>query len=145
MLIGLSRMATCALLLTLGLTTARPVFAQEVNLYTTREPGLMKPLMDGFTKATGIKVNSIFVKDGLAERVAAEGAQSPADVLMTVDIGNLIDVVEKGLDAAGAVPGVREGRPGESPRQGRASGSRCPLRARVLYAAKGSQADGVHV
>ena len=51
--------------------------AQEVNLYTTREPGLIQPLLDAFTKSTGIKVNSIFVKDGLAERVAAEGASRP--------------------------------------------------------------------
>ena len=71
--------------------------AQEVNLYTTREPGLIQPLMDSFTKSTGIKVNSIFIKDGLAERVAAEGAQSPADVLMTVDFGALLDLIDKGL------------------------------------------------
>ena len=74
-----------------------PASAQEVNLYTTREPGLIQPLIDSFTKATGIKVNSIFVKDGLTERVAAEGTRSPADVLMTVDIGALVDLVEKGL------------------------------------------------
>ena len=76
---------------------AVPADAQELNLYTTREPGLIKPLMDAFTKSTGVKVNSVFIKDGLAERVAAEGAKSPADVLMTVDLGNLIDLVEKGL------------------------------------------------
>ncbi|MCC6948046.1 MAG: Fe(3+) ABC transporter substrate-binding protein [Bradyrhizobiaceae bacterium] len=69
--------------------------AQEVHLYTTREPGLIQPLLDAFTKDTGIKVNSIFIKDGLAERVKAEGANSPADVLMTVDIGNLLDTVDR--------------------------------------------------
>src|SRR5688572_27346613 len=76
---------------------AQPSFAQEVNLYTTREPGLIQPLLDSFTKSTGIKVNSIFVKDGLAERVAAEGTRSPADVLMTVDIGELVNLVDKGI------------------------------------------------
>ena len=49
--------------------------AAEVNLYTTREPGLIKPLLDAFTAKSGIKVNTVFVKEGLAERVAAEGAQ----------------------------------------------------------------------
>ena len=39
------------------------VAAQEVNLYTTREPGLMQPLLDAFTEETGIEVNSIFVQD----------------------------------------------------------------------------------
>ena len=71
--------------------------AQEVNLYTTREPGLIRPLLETFTAKTKIKVNTVFVKDGLAERVAAEGARSPADVLMTVDFGNLVELVDKGV------------------------------------------------
>jgi iron(III) transport system substrate-binding protein len=54
-------------------------------------------LLDEFTKDTGIKVNTVFVKDGLIERVKAEGQKSPADVLMTVDIGNLLDLVEAGV------------------------------------------------
>jgi iron(III) transport system substrate-binding protein len=71
--------------------------AQEVNLYTTREPGLLKELLESFTATTGIKVNTVFLKDGLAERVVGEGAKSPADVLMTVDFAKLIDLKEKGL------------------------------------------------
>ena len=71
--------------------------AGEVNLYTTREPALVKPLLDAYTAASGVKVNTVFVKDGLLERVKAEGERSPADVLMTVDIGNLIDLVEGGV------------------------------------------------
>ena len=71
--------------------------AQEVNLYTTRETGLIQPLLDAFTKSTGIKVNTIFIKDGLIERVKAEGPNSPADVLMTVDFGGLIDAVDQGV------------------------------------------------
>nr|WP_306890412.1 Fe(3+) ABC transporter substrate-binding protein [Ancylobacter amanitiformis] len=70
---------------------------EVVNVYTTREIALAKPLFDAFAEKTGIKVNSVFVKDGLAERVKAEGAASPADVLMTVDIGNLIDLVDQGV------------------------------------------------
>lgn len=69
----------------------------EVNLYTTREPGLIIPLLDAFTAETDIKVNTVFVKDGLIERVRTEGARSPADLLMTVDIGNLLDLVEAGI------------------------------------------------
>jgi iron(III) transport system substrate-binding protein len=76
---------------------AQPASAQEVNLYTTREPGLIQPLLDAFSKANNIKVNAVFVKDGLAERVAAEGKLSPADVLMTVDLSGLVDLAEKGL------------------------------------------------
>jgi iron(III) transport system substrate-binding protein len=78
------------------LLAATGVAAAEVNVYTTREPGLIKPLFDAFTKETGITVQPIFVNAGLTERVAAEGANSPADVLMTVDYGNLLDLVDKG-------------------------------------------------
>jgi len=71
--------------------------AQEVNLYTTREPGLIQPLLDAFTQSTSVKVHAIFVKDGLIERVKAEGTNSPADVLMTVDFSGLIDAVDQGI------------------------------------------------
>jgi iron(III) transport system substrate-binding protein len=114
---------------------AGPASAQELNLYTSREPGLIKPLVDSFTASTGIRVNSIFVQAGLAERVAAEGARSPADVLMAVDIGNLIDFVEKGLTQPvrsavleQAIPANLRGANGEW--------FALSLRARVLYAAK---------
>jgi len=114
---------------------ATPAAAQEVNLYTTREPGLIQPLIDAFTKSSGIKVSAIFVKDGLAERVAAEGTRSPADILMTVDLGNLLDLVEKGLAQPvqsavleKAIPANLRGKDGDW--------FSLSLRARVLYAAK---------
>ncbi len=71
--------------------------AGEVNIYSYREPGLIQPLMDAFTKKTGIRANVVYAKDGLIERMAAEGANSPADVLLTVDIGRLTDAKEKGV------------------------------------------------
>jgi iron(III) transport system substrate-binding protein len=77
--------------------SATSLAAGEVSLYTTREPKLIQPLLDAFSKDSGITVNTVFVKDGLIERVKAEGDKSPADVLMTVDIGNLIDLVEAGV------------------------------------------------
>ncbi len=75
---------------------AAPAGGGEVNLYTTREPGLIQPLLDAFTAESGIKVNTVLLKDGLVERLGAEGERSVADVLMTVDTGNLLDVVEAG-------------------------------------------------
>lgn len=47
--------------------------AAELNIYTTREPGLIQPLLDSFTASSGVKVNTVFLKDGLAERVLSEG------------------------------------------------------------------------
>src|SRR5690625_1817692 len=83
-----------ALALAASSVAAPALAADEVNLYTTREPQLITPLLESFTQETGIDVNTVFVKDGLIERIKSEGAQSPADVLMTVDIGNLLDLVE---------------------------------------------------
>jgi len=71
--------------------------AEQVNLYTTREPKLIEPLITAFKEETGAQVNTVFVKDGLLERVKAEGDKSPADVLMTVDAGNLLDLVDGGV------------------------------------------------
>ena len=109
--------------------------ADEVTLYTTREAGLIQPLLTAFTAQSGVKVNTVFVKDGLLERVKAEGARSPADVLMTVDIGNLVDLVDGGvtqplkspvMDAA--VPANLRGADGQW--------YALSMRARVLYADK---------
>jgi iron(III) transport system substrate-binding protein len=129
---GAFRAALVGTTIALGAATAS---AQEVNLYTTREPGLIQPLLDAFTKSSGVKVNSIFVKDGLAERLAAEGAKSPADVLMSVDVGNVIDLVEKGLTQpvqsqvlTSTIPANLRGANGEW--------FTLSLRARVLYAGK---------
>lgn len=86
--------------ITLPLMAGGAALAADVNLYTTREPKLIEPLLAAFSRDTGIQVNTVFVKDGLLERVRAEGAQSPADVLMTVDIGNLLELVDGGITQA---------------------------------------------
>jgi iron(III) transport system substrate-binding protein len=69
----------------------------EVNVYTYRESKLVQPLFDAFTKDTGIKVNVISASSGLEQRIKTEGANSPADVLLTVDIGRLEDAVQAGI------------------------------------------------
>ena len=76
---------------------AAPATSQELNLYTYREPGLIKPILDAFTQQTGIKVNTVFSSSGLEERLRTEGQNSPADVLLTVDIGRLEQAKEYGV------------------------------------------------
>lgn len=66
----------------------------EVNVYSYRQPFLIKPLFDAFTKDTGIKVNTVYAKKGLVERLQNEGANSPADLIFTVDIGRLTDAAK---------------------------------------------------
>ena len=69
----------------------------DVNVYTYRESKLIQPLFDAFTKDTGIKVNVISASSGLEQRIKTEGANSPADVLLTVDIGRLEEAVQVGI------------------------------------------------
>ena len=68
--------------------------AAEVNVYSYRQPFLIKPLFDAFTKETGIDVNTVYAQQGLVERLKSEGANSPADLIFTVDIGRLTDAVD---------------------------------------------------
>ncbi|MBY5864921.1 Fe(3+) ABC transporter substrate-binding protein [Rhizobium leguminosarum] len=109
--------------------------AAEINLYTTREPALVAPLLEAFTKSTGTKINTVFLKDGLAERVASEGASSPADILMAVDAGNLVDLVDKGVTQPVESPVLNSAIP-EQLRDPKGNWFALSMRARVLYAAK---------
>ncbi len=68
-----------------------------VNLYSYRQPFLIKPLLEGFTRQTGIAVNMVYVKKGMLERLKAEGDSSPADMVLTTDIGGLNDMVVAGV------------------------------------------------
>ena len=88
-----------------GLAAAALVFAMsstahadgDVNIYSYRQPDLIKPVLDAFTKETGINTNVLFLDQGLVERMKAEGENSPADVVMTVDITRLTDAKEAGV------------------------------------------------
>ena len=63
--------------------------AKEINIYSHRQPFLINPFLDLFSQETGIKTNVVYSKKGLAQRLKAEGENSPADVILTVDIGRL--------------------------------------------------------
>ena len=126
-----------ALLLALTTLAAAPAFAQsgEVNVYTTREPGLIQPLLDAFTAETGVKANTIFVESGLAERLEAEGANSPADVISVVDYGVLGDLVGRGLTQP-VESAALEGAVPENLRDPEGQWYALSMRARVIYASK---------
>jgi len=78
---------------------ASAAFAQagEVNVYTYRETKLIQPLFEAFSKDSGIKVNVVSASSGLEQRIQTEGANSPADVLLTVDISRLENAVRLGI------------------------------------------------
>jgi len=124
--------AAAALLAT---TTLAAQAEGEVNVYTTREPGLIQPLLETFAKETGIKANVIFVKEGLAERVATEGANSPADLLSVVDYGNLIELVDRGLTQPVKSEALEAAIPANL-RDADGQWFGLSMRARVIYASK---------
>jgi len=74
------------------------LFAAEVNIYSARKEALIKPILDQFTKETGINVNLVTGKaDTLLKRLEVEGKNTPADILLTVDVARLVRAKEKGL------------------------------------------------
>lgn len=137
----LSKTTRLALTFTAAAMFAAPALA-DVNVYTTREPGLIKPLLDAFTAKTGIAVNAVFVEKGLPERVEAEGANSPADILMTVDIGNLIDLVDKGVTQPIESPALDAAVP-DNLHDPNHHWYALSMRARVVYAAKDSAIESI--
>lgn len=95
----------CAVLLGVGVFGVGFVPAawagdQIVNVYTYREPQLITPLFERFTAETGIRVNSIFAKDGLEQKIKAEGKNSPADLLISTDVSRLKEAVDLGIAQA---------------------------------------------
>lgn len=71
--------------------------AEEVNIYTTRQEVLIRPLLDTFEQETGIRVNVVFAKEGVIERMKSEGANSPADAILTADVGYILQAKSDGL------------------------------------------------
>ena len=128
------------LALALG-STALPALAEEVNIYSHRQPELLQPLIDAFTAESGIAVNVAFVDKGMVERLVAEGDRSPADLVMTVDIARLTQVVEAGV----IQPVQSEVLEANIPAEFRDAGDQwfgLTSRARIVYASKDRVADG---
>ena len=83
----------------------------EVNVYSYRKPQLIDPLFEAFTQQTGIRVNSVFAKKGLLQRLKSEGRNSPADLVFTTDIGRLTDIQRAGLTQSVDSPTLRAAVP----------------------------------
>jgi iron(III) transport system substrate-binding protein len=127
--------ALAALIPVYAISLAGAEDAGEVNIYSYRQPYLIEPLLKEFSDETGIKTNIIFAEKGLIERIEAEGRNSPADVLLTTDIGNLSQATASGIAQAvqsetveAAVPAAYRGENNEWIGLTR--------RARVVYVSK---------
>ncbi|WP_099827450.1 Fe(3+) ABC transporter substrate-binding protein [Oceaniglobus indicus] len=120
---------------------AAPAFADEVNIYSYRQPELIQPLLDGFTEKTGIETNVAFINKGLTERLKAEGERSPADIILTVDISRLSEAKEAGVTQ----PVESDVLTNNIPAALRDSDNHwfgVTYRARIVYASKDRVAEG---
>lgn len=85
--------------LSLGLATITTpaLAAEEVNVYSYRQPFLVEPMFKEFTAETGITVNVMFAEKGIAEKLKNEGEYSPADVILTSEFSRLFELSEMKL------------------------------------------------
>lgn len=123
------------------ISTALPAWAEEVNIYSHRQPELIQPLLDQFTKETGIDVNIAFVDKGMSERLVAEGDRSPADLVLTVDIARLTQIVDAGVTQAVDSAVLAANVPAEY-RDPANHWFGLTTRARVIYASRERVKDG---
>ncbi len=134
----MSKTRMLAMMAASAITLGAPTLAQaqgEVNVYTYREQKLIQPLLDAFTKDTGIKVNVVSASSGLEQRIKTEGANSPADVLLTVDIGRLEDAVQAGITQPIKSDIIDKTVPAQY-RDPEGHWAAVSMRARVIYASK---------
>lgn len=109
--------------------------ASEVNVYTDRQEFLIAPLLEAYTEATGTKVNVVYASGGMEERIKAEGRNSPVDVVLTVDVGRLVDMVNEGLTQSVTSPTLEANIPAEF-RAEDGSWYGLTFRARPVFASK---------
>ena len=91
---GISNLIFCLSVIIFGIQRAN---AKEINIYSYRSPALLEPFTSEYEKQFSIKFNILHAKKGLAQRLEAEGKNSPADVILTVDISRLSELADMDL------------------------------------------------
>jgi iron(III) transport system substrate-binding protein len=124
--------SAAALALVMGLSSAARADG-EVNVYSYRQPSLIDPLLQAFTAKTGIQVRTVFADNGLVERLAQEGRNSPADLLLTADVGRLVEATLRDLGQPVASPAILDKVPANLRDPGNLWFG-LTMRARVVYA-----------
>lgn len=119
----------------LAILTATSLSAETLTVYSSREPELIDPVIELYEEKTGNDVEVAFIKDGLLERLVAEGTRSKADVILTVDVGNIIAIKEAGATQAITSDALTSAIP-ELFRDEENEWFGLTTRARILYASK---------
>jgi iron(III) transport system substrate-binding protein len=143
-LLNISLGAMIAMTATTGIfagTAAHAGEAESVNIYSYRQEFLIRPFLDEFTKKTGVPVKVVFAKKGVLERLKAEAENTPADLVLTVDIARLSALVNAGLTQAVQSDVLNANIPAHF-RQPDGHWYGLTSRARVLFVSKDRVAEG---
>lgn len=97
---ALTRAILAALPITVATMMTTSAQAEEVNIYSYRQPFLIEPILDAFTAETGIKTNLVYAKKGLIARLEIEGSNTPADLLLTSNTSTLMQAYDMGVTQA---------------------------------------------
>lgn len=141
------RIGTRLAALTLASVIAVPglaVASGEVNLYSYRQPELMQPLLDAFTAKTGIKVNMVYDNKSMTERLKAEGANTPADLVITANAGRLVELVNEGLVRPVSSPAIEAAVPAHL-RDPQGRWFAITKRSRIVYASRERVPEGTTI
>ena len=71
--------------------------AESLGIYTHRQPFLLEPILEAYTKKTGVEFQTVYAPKGLAARLKAEGDRTDADLVITVDISRIKELADTGL------------------------------------------------
>ena len=82
--------------------------ADNLNIYTHRQPTLLEPILNAYTKKTGVTFSTVYAPKGLVQRLQAEGDATPADMVITVDINRVHELSETGLLASLSSPKIEK-------------------------------------
>lgn len=126
---------TCAVFVGL-MSAAHSASAQDkLTGYSYRQAFLVEPILTRFTEETGIRVDVVFAKDGIAERLVREGRLSPADLVLTSDFSRLVELVDKDLTSPVKSPQLDTNIPAQY-RDPEGQWYALTMRVRNLYTAK---------
>ncbi|MCE2517661.1 MAG: extracellular solute-binding protein [Alphaproteobacteria bacterium] len=132
---------TCLAVIAASFIFPAGAIADELNIYSYRQPKLLKPFLDAYSAETGVKFNIVHAPKGLAQRLQAEGASSPADIVLTTDVSRLVELADLDL-LAPYQSGIIEGNVPSYLRNTAGTWTALSTRARVIVVSKSRVAEG---
>ena len=77
--------------------SSNTLLAESIGIYTHRQPFLLEPILQAYTKKTGIEFQTVYAPKGLATRIETEGSNTKADLVLTVDISRIKELADTNL------------------------------------------------